>query len=131
MFKKIYFYASWLFVAGWMGLIFYLSSQPAEDIPSFMPDYLAHGIEYFILAALLVNSFQITPKLTHNIHINCFIITFLYGISDEIHQVFIPTRTFSIIDIAADAAGVIIAISLYKLLIFMNPGLQNNFVEKR
>jgi VanZ family protein len=36
-----------------------------------------------------------------------FIITLLYGIFDEVHQIFIPGRYFDLLDLAADTTGVV------------------------
>ena len=46
------------------------------------------------------------------------IITVLYGISDEIHQIFVPGRHFAILDILTDSAGILFASLLYSLLKF-------------
>jgi VanZ family protein len=37
--------------------------------------------------------------------LGAIIISTLYGVSDEYHQVFVPGRTFEYLDIAADAIG--------------------------
>jgi VanZ family protein len=41
------------------------------------------------------------------------IIGVLYGISDEIHQLFVPGRYFSLQDILINSIGVILASTLY------------------
>lgn len=46
------------------------------------------------------------PKLSLiNTFFLAVIITLLYGISDEIHQSFVPNRTYDIHDIVADGIG--------------------------
>ncbi|UTY25155.1 hypothetical protein E4N78_07050 [Treponema denticola] len=51
-------------------------------------------------------------------------ITVLYGLSDEIHQYFVPNRSSSVYDLLADALGAFLAVGLRLLLI-------NNFYLKR
>ena len=41
------------------------------------------------------------------------IIAILYAISDEIHQIFVPTRFFAISDILTDSAGILFATLIY------------------
>jgi len=42
-----------------------------------------------------------------------FTISFLYGISDEIHQYFVPNRSSSVYDVIADGIGIWAGIWLY------------------
>lgn len=45
--------------------------------------------------------------------------TTLYGISDEIHQLFVPHREFSVRDIVADFAGAVLAVGIFCLISFL------------
>jgi len=40
----------------------------------------------------------------------------LYALSDEYHQTFIPTRSFEVLDLAADAFGIFLAIILSRYI---------------
>ena len=67
---------------------------------------LAHLTEYLILGILSYNVFK---KYNKSIHISV-LVCFLYAISDEIHQIFIPGRSGQITDILIDAIGALIGI---------------------
>ena len=64
-------------------------------------------IEYAILSILLLRSFINSKNTTFKenaIHL-AIIIAILYGVTDEIHQYFVPGRTFDILDIIANSVG--------------------------
>jgi VanZ family protein len=110
--KSIYKTLSIMAVVIYMALIFYLSSIPLE-FPEIVnkldpTKFSLHIVEYSILGLLLFN-------LTKNFK-NSFLIGTLYGISDEIHQYFVPFRTMNIFDVIADVIGVLIGIKLYVFL---------------
>jgi len=93
-----------------MGTIFFLSSQPGDTLP--LPDVpnldkLLHAGIYGLLAATILFAVQEESTFKRPRLIGIFVILFclLYGISDEWHQSFIPGRTPSIWDIAADTTG--------------------------
>jgi len=76
------------------------------------------GIEKLILNIRdLILSLQSTrigrarefPTLWHSVYFVVVVTGFLYGVTDEIHQFFVPHRTFSVVDLAADFAGVAVA----------------------
>ena len=93
----------------YMILIFYLSSIPLQfpqivDIidPS---KFMLHVIEYLILGLLMMNASG-NEKFS-------FVVSSLYGLSDEIHQCFVPFRYFSIFDLLGDCIGSVIGVMLY------------------
>jgi VanZ family protein len=90
-----------LVVITYMVLIFYLSSIPLEfpEIANKLDPikFSLHVIEYTILGFLL---FNLNKSLKFS-----FFIGALYGISDEIHQYFVPFRAMDIFDIIADVIG--------------------------
>ena len=98
----------WLPVYVYAGLIFYLSSLPVipELILQVTRDTLIlHAIEYAVLSLLLFRAFINSKTFRENaIHL-AIIITILYGITDEIHQNFVPGRVFSGLDIIANSIG--------------------------
>jgi len=92
--------------AGYMSLIFYLSSKPSVPVPPLFPhqDKIFHFIAYFGLAVLLANCTPRNYSLRRRFWL-AFSIAAAYGITDEFHQSFVPGRDATIGDWLADAAG--------------------------
>lgn len=106
-------YAAWAAVLLYMGLIFYLSHQPTTPIPMRFPyqDKVMHFGAYFILAALLAHAFY--PGTSKRRFALALVVASLYGVSDEIHQMFVPGRDASIGDWLADSLGAWVGAYLY------------------
>ncbi len=100
-------------------LIFWLSAQsdPGRLTPFAVPDKIAHLLEYagfgFLLMRLLVYFKPERDVVQHLIWVLSF--TLLYGLSDEIHQYFVPRREFSWMDLLADGAGGYLGARLWML----------------
>lgn len=75
----------------------------------------AHFGEYFILAVLIMNallfnhSWQVSVKMS-------FLISGLYAVFDEVHQLLIPDRTGRLIDVGIDMAGIIAALLILGMI---------------
>ncbi|MDI6780921.1 MAG: VanZ family protein [bacterium] len=94
----------WLFSIIYMGAIFGFSSIPSDDIPSCLfPffDKIAHLVEYTGLGWLLNNAFN-------GLKLAAILTGSLYGLSDEIHQLFTPGRECDFKDLLCDIAGCIL-----------------------
>jgi VanZ family protein len=100
----------WLPVLVWVGVIFAFSSIPSLNSGLGTWDYVlrkgAHMTEYAILAVLLVRA---TGSLVW-----AFALTVLYAASDEVHQLFVRGRHGSPVDVAIDAVGALIGLSLLR-----------------
>ncbi len=123
----------------WMIIIFVLSndtgtasSNKSDGIASFISDIisfidtdtlifiirkLAHFTEYLILGILFLN----VLKDYNNIDIKLVIITILfcfsYAISDEVHQLFIQSRSGKFTDVLIDTLGSSIGVIIYYLIL--------------
>ena len=96
-----------------MALIFIVSSLEQTPIPP--PkiewvgfDKILHFIEYGILSVLLTTAFVKTSPTwipARWIWVTAALISILYGVSDEIHQKYVPGRFATIADWVADAIG--------------------------
>ncbi len=110
----------WLPVLIYCYIIFYLSSRESITlIPSIQYiDKVIHMAEYGVLGILLFRAFQKTLTYNRSTRIVLLSIIFatIYGISDEIHQSFIPSRTADIYDAIFDLLGAAIAAQGYSLL---------------
>ncbi len=113
---------NWALVIFWMGVIFYLSSQPAFTVSSDtvldnLAHVIAHMIEYGILVGLWINAvrFHVTDWVKNSILSG--IISGLYAVSDEWHQSFVPTRQASVADLMADWAGIFLVIVIINYLL--------------
>jgi len=76
-------------------------------------DLLFHGAAYFFFGlTLMLAAYPWNSSLNYplRIYIILGLIGVLYGLSDEIHQSFVPNRTCTISDFLADSFGVIIAV---------------------
>jgi VanZ family protein len=106
----------WLPVVAYASLIFYLSSlpHPEEDLPKFLfekiGDKLLHLIEYSVLAILCYRAFRRAagPRVAQQAVMFAILAASFYGMTDEVHQAFVPLRESSWLDWIADTAGAVI-----------------------
>ena len=113
----------WLPVVAYAVLIFVLSAQshPERLFPSFLErlgDKLSHVIEYGVFAVLWYRAFRhawygATALTALFLAIAA---ATAYGISDEIHQAFVPSRTSDSWDAAADLGGACLGSSMWFFL---------------
>jgi len=107
---------AWFPVAAYMALIFYLSSlsHPEETLPKFLfeklSDKLLHLIEYAVLAVLCYRGFRLAAGRSAAKHavLLTIVATSLNGLTDEVHQAFVPFRTATWQDWVADTSGGVI-----------------------
>ena len=102
-----------------MGLIFFLSSLPSQEIKidEEIPDYILHIIEYLLLCIFLLLGYTkgVEGNFTKRAYFIAVIISIMYALSDEFHQSFVPTRDANIKDIIADIIGSFLAIGIIYL----------------
>jgi VanZ family protein len=106
----------WLWgpVVFWASLIFALSSfSKLPSPPSGITDKHEHFVAYGVLAALLVRALSngSWSGVTTRVALAAAVIAALYGVSDEVHQYFVPGRETSIVDLIADVLGAALAAS--------------------
>ncbi len=111
---------AWSLLAAWALLIFTLSSIPHITPPGFMAfdnsDKIMHLGIYMPLGFFLLHALETKPGrfLKFNLNHAC-LLGILYGLSDEIHQIFVPGRYFDLADLLADGFGVFLGCASYLL----------------
>lgn len=139
--KRKYKILAWLAVLLWMGLIFYLSHQPAtqsSELSSGIVDMVvqtldklvpfvelnldslhyiirksAHFTAYFILGLLVMIAIRQSHKNYYKNIILTLVICVIYATSDEVHQLFIPGRSGEIKDVLIDSSGATVGTGVY------------------
>ena len=100
----------------WMIFIFILSSVPGRVFPQSLFHkfaWFAHVIEYSILGFLWI-------RVLEKKYLVVLLICIMYGVSDELHQIFVKNRMCSIFDIGIDTISAGIGIVLYNVKIKLN-----------
>lgn len=97
-----------------MGLIFYLSGWPGLRITEGPLDFWtrkpAHVIEYAILFLLFVRAIEGSFSWRRwEVYIGAGIPSFLYALTDELHQLCVPLREGKAVDIGFDFLGIVLA----------------------
>jgi VanZ family protein len=113
----------WFPVIVYCALIFFQSSRPApESIPA-IPylDKLLHVGAYALLGVLFFRAYRTTPLKDYPARLALFSILSagLYGISDEVHQYFVPSRSAEVMDAFADFLG-----SIFGAYVYLRLGLK-------
>ncbi len=103
-------------------LIFFLSSIQQSKLPPVQIvgfDKIVHLIEYLLygMTLMLAYSRSTSDKVINNAFKLSLITGIIYAATDEIHQLYVPGRDFSIFDFAADAAGVFLGVYLFSKII--------------
>jgi VanZ family protein len=132
----------WAAVLIWMVLIFILSSQPAEqskelsksttlmvlqaverllpgislDLASFHGSMrkVAHFFLYLILGGFVWKALKESGLRGRRAMLTAFLICFLYAVSDETHQAFVPGRSAQLGDLLIDSWGGLFGILLWR-----------------
>ena len=126
-YKVMKFFKLWVPALFWCWLIFYLSDiqglATGWGTWDFILRKIAHMTEYFILAFLLYRAFRGSFNLvTFYLILWSFSLSFLYAVSDEVHQYFVPTRYGCAEDVLIDTIGII------AFFVFLK--YKKDFVEK-
>jgi VanZ family protein len=112
----------WLPAVLYAGAIFFWSSQshPEEQLPAFLlkdvSDKVLHAVEYAILGVLCYRAFRWAAGQTvaRQALVLAIVTASVYGITDEAHQFFVPSRESSWQDWLADTAGAAIGALSWK-----------------
>ena len=100
--------------------IFVLSSIPGDTFPNVDFEYsdkIVHLIVYAILFCLFFYSLKNQSKYVRLRELAleyAFLFTALYGITDEMHQYFVPNRSCEFYDWAADVTGALLMYLIFK-----------------
>ncbi len=98
-----------------MAVIFALSSvSEVSGLPGGMSDKTGHGLLYAGLGLLVVRALARgrLAMVGAGTAALAILIAVAYGLSDELHQLFVPNRQFDLHDVAADGVGAAVAAGL-------------------
>lgn len=101
----------WAAATIWMALIFVMSAQ--SNLPDLagqpdLQDIAGHFSVYAVLAWLLWQA--LVGAGVRQPGRLAFLLALMYGLSDELHQYFVPGRHPDLFDVATDAAGAAVAL---------------------
>ncbi len=101
--SRVRFFQALLFLV--LGVILIMTTDPAPPAATAgVNDKLAHVLSFLMLGLLAQQAF---PRLKTGWPLYTWLLT--YGLAIELIQFFIPERSFSLLDLAADAAGLLMA----------------------
>ena len=121
---------SWIITILIAIFIFYMSSLSFKGGPPGEGGVVVNSIIYHLLVYFALSLFflvsLIKGRFSKPFLLLVIIISIIYGISDEIHQLFVPGRYFTISDILTNSAGTLFAGLLYSLIIKPKNNSQNS-----
>jgi len=103
-----------------MGMIYFMSSQKSISITSnpvaeFVTFKTLHIVEYAFLFFLFFRAFHSLKNIWEYSYVfYSFVIAILFSLTDELHQLSIPTRQGKIRDILFDMVGMLIMYGIIK-----------------
>jgi len=107
-------------------------SNPADMLPRFIVRFtwrtrifgqrlffllgpLGHMVNFGVLAFLIARALAWKDPMRNRYLLIAFLLSFLYGVTDEVHQLFVPERAFQIFDIFIDGLGAALGIGFFTL----------------
>lgn len=104
-----------LFPLAYMGLIWFLSNNPSDAVVHtgwYYETSIKEGLHLFefgMLYLFLVLALLSWGRLNHKSNFQAALFAVFYGLTDELHQYFVPARSCSVIDFTKDLIGVTVA----------------------
>ncbi|HTY45803.1 MAG TPA: VanZ family protein [Patescibacteria group bacterium] len=116
--KILRFLNLWLPPVAVMSAIFYASSLPGRNIPNLFSfqDVFFHGTIYACLGFFLARALRKTYTQAGfwKIVLCALACGFIYSLTDEFHQRFVPGRSADMLDVTTDVIGTFIGSLLYR-----------------
>ena len=114
----------WVPAVLYAGVIFFLSAQshPEDQLPSFLlrdiNDKVLHVVEYGILSLLCYRAFRWAagPAVARQAVVLAIVTASVYGLTDEVHQAFVPLRESSWKDWLADSTGAVMGAMSWRFI---------------
>jgi peptidoglycan/LPS O-acetylase OafA/YrhL len=100
----------WAPVVAWAGVIFAMSSIPGSNLPGGY-SFQGHLAEYTVLGALVMLALRHQPRRLALVLVALAACS-LYGVTDELHQAFVPGRTPDVLDWATDTLGAALGVGV-------------------
>jgi VanZ family protein len=90
-----------------MAAIFWASSRTDLAPPGGLSDKPTHSLGYALLGVLFTRALAggLPKRISLGVALAAVALTTAYGITDEIHQMFVPGRFADVNDVVADAIG--------------------------
>ena len=101
----------WLPVFAFLGLSFFLSSIPGEDLDYSFPDWLAHGLQFLMIGLLVIRALNAGMTRRPGLRLLgvAVLLCLLWAVTDEYHQSFVTGRSASVLDLVSDLVGSVAA----------------------
>ncbi len=92
-------------------------SAHSLQLAHFMIRKMGHITEYFILAMLLFRAFRAGSHEPHALRwaVSSLIVVALFSSSDEFHQMFVASRTPSVVDVCIDTCSGLVSLTVVLL----------------
>jgi VanZ family protein len=136
---------SWILVFLWMGVIFSFSMQSGAEsgglsskivemilgilninvgyntfeIFEYIVRKSAHATEYAILAILIFNALYNSDRRLKKVAVVSFLVSAIYSLTDEAHQLFVSGRGASLKDCGIDSTGALLGVILCLLVVYI------------
>ncbi|TYS17882.1 hypothetical protein FZC78_08545 [Rossellomorea vietnamensis] len=111
----------------YMALIWFMSSNPADMVIKMDDEWFdrtfkesLHLVEFAILYVLFILALLAHDRLTYAASFAAALAAGFYGLTDEIHQSFVPYRSATLIDAAKDLFGVAVCLLIVNRTYFRN-----------
>lgn len=125
----------WLPVLIYMVIIFLFSSREKVAITdsytiSFLIFKTIHIIEYALFYLLSYRAFRNTVSTKSHAPLLAFLFIFIFAITDEIHQSFVPTREGRVRDVIIDALGGGVGWIIIRYVLPKTPKILRNLAKR-
>ncbi|MEJ2544134.1 MAG: VanZ family protein [Calditrichaceae bacterium] len=118
-FRYINAHAPWILIMIAITIESSISNISLPDIGITFTDKLAHFGVFAVMGWALTRG-MILSRVKYPIMISV-VIGFVFAVTDEWHQSFVPGRDSDVLDVVADLIGLIVSANLYKLFIHFFP----------
>jgi VanZ family protein len=117
--------------------IFILSSIPKLNPPDLgfkIQDKFYHFLFYAVFGHLVARSFfflEFSQRFHRHYLVFAIVFSVVYGLSDEMHQYYVPGRFCSLGDFVADGLGAVTGVFIYRFRFQLRLGFQKYFFRRK